>query len=103
MAEFTRVADVQSIPCGSAAIFDVGARIIAVFNVGGEFYAIDNACSHRGGPVGEGSLHGTTVSCPWHGTQFDVTNGQVLGPPAMADITSHTTKVEEDGVWVEMP
>jgi nitrite reductase/ring-hydroxylating ferredoxin subunit len=103
MAEFTRVTDVQSIPSGSGAIFDVGARRIAVFHVGGAFYAIDNTCSHRGGPVGEGSLHGTTVGCPWHGSQFDVTNGQVLGPPATADITTYATKVEGDGVWVETP
>jgi nitrite reductase (NADH) small subunit/3-phenylpropionate/trans-cinnamate dioxygenase ferredoxin subunit len=103
MAELRRVADVKSIPSGSAAIFDVGAKQIAVFNVGGGFYAIDNICPHRGGPVGEGSLHGTTVSCPWHGAQFEVTNGQVVGPPATADITSYATKVEEDGVWVEIP
>ena len=103
MARFRRVADVKSIPSGSAAIFEVGAKKIAVFNVEGSFYAVDNTCPHRGGPVGEGSLRGTTVSCPWHGAQFDVTSGQVLGSPATADITSYATKVEGDSVWVEIP
>jgi nitrite reductase/ring-hydroxylating ferredoxin subunit len=102
MAKFRRVADVKSIPSGRAAVFDVGAKKIAVFNFEGSFYALDNTCPHRGGPVGEGSLRGTRVSCPWHGAQFDVTNGQVLGPPATADITSYATKVEGDSVWVEI-
>lgn len=100
MAKFKRIADVTSIPSGKAAVFDVGGKKVAVFNVEGVFYAVDNACSHRGGPLHEGSLHSTKITCPWHGAQFDVTNGEVLAPPASAGITSYATKVEEDGVWL---
>jgi nitrite reductase/ring-hydroxylating ferredoxin subunit len=103
MTKFKRVANVTSISSGKAAVFDVDGKKIAVYNVAGVFYAVDNACSHRGGPLGEGSLHGTTITCPWHGAQFDVTSGQVLGLPASADITSYATKVEEGGVWVAIP
>ena len=103
MAKFKRVANVTSIPSGKVAVVDVGGKTIAVYNVAGVFYAVDNVCSHRGGPLGEGSLRSTTITCPWHGAQFDVTSGQVLGLPASADITSYATKVEEDGVWVAIP
>ena len=103
MTKFKRVANVTSIPPGNAAVFDVGGKKIAVYNVAGVFYAADNACSHRGGPLGEGSLYGTTITCPWHGAQFDVTSGQVLEPPASAGITSYAIKLEDDGVWVAIP
>jgi nitrite reductase (NADH) small subunit len=100
VTEFRRVADVNNIPSGQGTVVEVGSKQIALFNIQGVFHAIDNACSHRGGPLGEGNLRGTTVTCPWHGTQFNVTNGQVLGPPAASDVASYPTKVEEDGVWV---
>jgi nitrite reductase/ring-hydroxylating ferredoxin subunit len=103
MAKFKRVASVTSIPSGSGGIFAVGGKKIAVYNVEGVFYAVDNACSHRGGPLGEGSLRSTTITCPWHGAQFDVTSGQVIGPPASAGITTYATKVDEDSVWVAIP
>jgi nitrite reductase (NADH) small subunit len=98
--EFRRVARVQDIPSGKAAVVKVGGKQIALFNIQGVFHAIDNTCTHRGGPLGEGNLRGTTITCPWHGSQFNVTNGQVLGPPAVSDVVSYPTKVEEDSVWV---
>src|SRR5262249_34203705 len=54
----------------------------ALFNVEGTFYAIDNTCTHRGGPLGEGELSGDTVTCPWHGAHFNVKTGAVTVPPA---------------------
>jgi nitrite reductase (NADH) small subunit len=100
MAAFRRVANVNDIPSGHGAVVEVGGKQIALFNIQGIFHAIDNTCTHRGGPLGEGNLRGTTITCPWHGSQFNVTNGQVLGPPAVFDVASYPTKVEEDGVWV---
>lgn len=102
MIGFRRVASVDEISPGKGIVVEVDGKQIAVFNVKGLFYAIDNTCSHRGGPLGEGSLHGTTVNCPWHGSQFDVTNGQVLGPPAPAGVTSYSTEVDEGSVWVAL-
>src|SRR5207245_179427 len=59
---------------------------IALFNVEGSFYAIDNTCTHRGGPLGEGELKGDTVACPWHGAHFNVKTGAVTVPPARAGV-----------------
>ena len=102
MAEFRRVASVNEIPPGKGIVAEVDSKKIAVFNVKGVFYAIDNICAHRGGPLGEGLLRSTTVNCPWHGSGFDVTSGQVLGPPASTGVTSYSTKVEEGGIWVAL-
>lgn len=68
----------NEIPPGTSkqVVHDRGA--IAVFNVNGHFYAMDGICLHRGGPVGEGDLEGTTVTCPWHGNQYDVTTGELI-------------------------
>lgn len=71
----TRVASTAEIPSGSGKVVEVGGKTLAVFNCDGTFYAIDNTCLHRGGPLGEGSLSGTTVTCPWHGWEYDVRSG----------------------------
>jgi len=54
----------------------VDGRILAVYNVDGQFHALDGICPHAGGPLGKGTLQGRTVTCPWHGWQFDVETGQ---------------------------
>jgi len=74
MAEFI-VAKIDEIPNGTGKVVFAGDKPIALFNINGTFYAIDNTCAHRGGPLGEGDLGGTIVTCPWHGWQFDVTTG----------------------------
>ncbi len=102
MAEFIRVANVSDVPPGRGTVVEVDGNEIAVFNVNGEVYAIFNTCTHRGGPLGEGTLLGKVVTCPWHGAQFDVTTGAVVSPPAPADEPSYPTKVEDGGVWVQV-
>ena len=81
MPEFVRVAAVDDVPPGSGKVVDVRGRPLALFNVDGHFYAMDNTCLHRGGPVGEGDLEGTVVTCPWHGFQYDVTTGRNVFDP----------------------
>jgi nitrite reductase/ring-hydroxylating ferredoxin subunit len=80
-ASFIRVAGVQDVPPGTGTVVTVAGRLLALFNVGGTFYALDNTCLHRGGPVGEGDLEGTIVTCPWHGFQYDVTTGRNVFDP----------------------
>jgi nitrite reductase/ring-hydroxylating ferredoxin subunit len=75
MAGFTTVGKTSDIPPGTGKVIEAGGKTIAVFNCDGKFYAIDNTCKHRGGPLGEGSLAGTTVTCPWHGWGYNVTSG----------------------------
>lgn len=75
---------------------------VAVFNVNGEFCAINNICPHRGGPLGEGDLEGTLATCPWHGWQFDVKTGQSPVNPA-ASVKTFPCRVEGADVVVEVP
>ena len=77
MRKLVRVAAVAEIPPGRAKACIVGGREIAVFNVEGAFYAIDNTCPHQGGPLAEGWLEGAIVTCPWHGWCFDVRTGRM--------------------------
>lgn len=76
MDEFQIVAQIDEIPPGVGKVVLVHEKPIALFNVGGTFYAIHNVCPHEGGPLGEGRLKGCVVSCPWHDLAFDVRNGQ---------------------------
>src|SRR5262245_36787752 len=78
-----KIASVSDVPEGEGRAFEVGSRSVAVFNVDGRFYAIDNECPHRGGPLGEGDLIGTVVSCPWHAWRWDVTTGANVNNPAV--------------------
>jgi nitrite reductase (NADH) small subunit len=75
MSEFVPVAKVADLKPGEGKTVIVGDREVALFNVSGKFHAIDNTCPHRGGPLGEGTLDGNVVTCPWHGWRFDVCTG----------------------------
>lgn len=101
MANFVRVAATSEIPAGQGKTFEVGGRKIAVFNIGGAFHAIDDTCKHRGGPLGEGEVDGTTVTCPWHGWSYDVTTGECVDDAECA-VDRFPVKVESDDVLVEI-
>ena len=75
MANFVKVAQTSEIPAGQGKCVEVEGRRLAIFNVDGSYYAIDDVCQHEGGPLGEGELNGKIVTCPWHGWEYDVTNG----------------------------
>ena len=79
MNDFTRVAFTYEIPPGTGRTVEVDGIWIAIFNVKGEFYAIDNTCPHAGGPLGEGNLCEGVVECPWHGWKFSVISGERVG------------------------
>ena len=80
----------------------VEAIVLVWFNVDGTYSAIDNTCTHVGGPLGEGDLVDDIVSCPWHGAAFNVTTGACTGGPAASDVKSFPVKVEGDDVLVEL-
>jgi nitrite reductase (NADH) small subunit len=75
-AEFRNVARVEDVPPGTIRGVEVDGQAIAIANVGGEFFATQHACLHLEGPLGEGRLEGKTLSCPWHGWQYDVRTGK---------------------------
>ena len=101
MSESIRVASVTDVPPGTGKEITAGGRVIALYNVDGSFFALDGVCPHAGGPLGEGSLSGNVVTCPWHGWQFDVTSGQHC-LNANLQHTSFSVKVQGDDVFVEL-
>ena len=102
MPEFKKVARTEDIPAGQASMVEVDGKEIALFNVGGSFHAIDNTCTHVGGPLCEGEIEGNEVTCPWHGAMFDVTSGQVLGPPAASSVNRYNVRVDGSDIEVEV-
>ena len=102
MGEFVRVADAAEIGDNDLAGFEVGGERIAVANVGGVFHAFDSTCTHRQCSLATGELEGTVVTCPCHGSQFDVTTGEVLRGPALEPVRSYAARVEDDALQVEL-
>src|SRR5207302_8394110 len=98
-ARSLRVASASDVPAGTGAVVNAGGRLLALFNVDGTFYALDNTCLHRGGPVGEGDLDGTIVTCPWHGWEYDVRTGANTINPA-ARLKTYEVRVEGDDILV---
>ena len=94
-----RVAAVADVPPGTGRVVVAKGRVLALFNVHGTFYALDNTCLHRGGPVGEGDLEETIVTCPWHGFQYDVTSGRNLFDPEVG-LETFAVRVEGDDIFV---
>jgi nitrite reductase/ring-hydroxylating ferredoxin subunit len=99
---FTKIATVAEVPAGSAKQVAVNGRTLAVFNVGGTYYVLDDTCPHRGGPLSEGEVHGTEVTCPWHGAHFELVTGKHLSPPAPQDVRAYKVQVVGDEIQVEI-
>ncbi|HBA38792.1 MAG: hypothetical protein A2W10_04660 [Deltaproteobacteria bacterium RBG_16_55_12] len=100
MAEFVKAAKTDEIAPGQSKMLEVNGKKIAIFNVAGSFYAIDDTCSHRGGSLSQGMIEGEKVTCPWHGAVFDIRSGEVLGPPAPKGVARYNVRV--DGVQIEV-
>lgn len=103
MGEFVKVAVTGEVPPGQAKTVEINGQEIALFNIDGTFHAIENACTHVGGPLAEGTIDGCEVTCPWHGAVFDVTSGQVIGPPAAQPVSRYSVRVTGDAVEIEVP
>ena len=102
MANFVKVAETGEIPPGERKVIQVEGIFIAVFNVGGAFYAIEDICTHDDGPLAEGELAGFEIECPRHGARFDIRTGQVLSFPAVTDVPWFEVKVEGNDVLVDL-
>ena len=100
MAAFVEVASVQELPPGTGRTFHVGDKEIAIFNVDGEVYAIDDACAHAGASLGAGKLQGKVLTCRAHGFRYDVTTGQVT--TGGFGVASYPAKVSDGRIFVEV-
>ena len=97
-----RAAKTSEIAPGQIQEFQLDGHTVAIANIGGAFYAIDNTCLHRGGPLGQGVLDGQKVTCPWHGWQFDVPSGKAILNPAVG-VSCFRVEVRGDDLFVEFP
>src|SRR3989442_10470747 len=93
MAEYVKVAQASELEPNHAKLVEVQGKKIALFNVDGKFHAIDNTCTHRGGPLSEGELERDEVTCPSHGAKLKVSTGEVLSPPAPHGVGSYKVLV----------
>jgi nitrite reductase/ring-hydroxylating ferredoxin subunit len=98
-----KVARVDEVPVGTGKVVRAGKTELALFNLGGTFYALDNRCTHMGGPLGEGKVENNHVTCPWHGSIFDITTGAVVRSPARRPAATFPVRVEGNDVVVELP
>jgi 3-phenylpropionate/trans-cinnamate dioxygenase ferredoxin component len=99
---FVKAANVADVPVGRAVTVEVDEEDIALCNVDGELYAVANVCTHDGGPLGEGHLHGDQIECPRHGARFDVKSGTAKSLPAIMPIDTYEVKVEGDEILVDV-
>lgn len=95
-----RVGSSKEIISGQMRVFDVEGTKVTVASANGNLYAVDNTCTHMGCSLANGKLNGTTVTCPCHGSQFDVTSGAVIRGPASRPVRSRPVKVEGDDLLV---
>ena len=102
MGDFVRVATVGELPDPGATVVEVDGDVIALFHVEGAYHALDDVCTHDGGPLASGELTGHKVACPRHGAKFDIRTGAALSMPAVRATRAHDVKVEDGGVWVRL-
>jgi 3-phenylpropionate/trans-cinnamate dioxygenase ferredoxin subunit len=100
MATFMKVATIDELPSGVAKLVEVNQKRIALFNVGGRCYAIDDTCPHRGAPLSEGDVEGETVVCPWHGAIFELATGEVKRYPASVGVTTYEVRLEDGAISI---
>lgn len=102
MSEFVRVCEAGEVPDPGKTLVEVDGDMVALFHVDGAWHALDDVCTHDGGPLGDGELRNHTISCPRHGAKFDIRTGAALTMPAVRPTRAHDVKVEDGGVWVRL-
>lgn len=102
MSDYLFAALVSEVPDPGRLLVEVDETAVALFHVDGQFYAIDDVCTHDGGPLAEGELTGCAIACPRHGAKFDIRTGAALTMPATKPTRSHEVKVEGDKVYVRL-
>ena len=100
---FVTVAKVGEIPEGGIKVVRLDDQSVAIFHVGDGYYALEDVCTHDGGPLAEGVLEDHVIECPRHGARFDVATGAVLSPPAMAPVPRYDVRVSGDEIQVAWP
>jgi NAD(P)H-dependent nitrite reductase small subunit len=100
MSTFVSVATIHELAPGHGKLIEIDNKRIALFYVGDHYYAIDDVCPHRGGPLSEGDIAGEAVVCPWHGATFDLGTGAVTRFPASVGVTTYPVRVQGEQIEV---
>ena len=103
MADWTDVAPAAELPPGEWRAVEVEDTPIAVFNIDGEYHAVENLCTHDYAELTDGELQGAVITCPLHGAEFCLRTGEALSPPAYEPITTFPVRVHEGTVQVRDP
>ncbi len=103
LGEMTTVAKANDLAPGKAICVEVAGQKVALFNIDGSYYAIGDSCTHVGGPLSEGEVNGTIVTCPLHCAEFDVTSGSVVGPPADENVPCYKVHRDGEDIKIETP
>lgn len=98
MAEFVAVARVGDVPPGTLRVVEMAGHLVCLANVDGRFYAVEDDCTHIGGPLDQGDLEGEVLTCPWHFAQFDIRTGRVLRGPARENLPAYEVRVEGEAI-----
>ena len=102
MAEFVTVARLEDIPSGTIKTYYVGDQHLAVANVDGHIYAIEDVCTHDGGPLGDGEVEDCEVECPRHGARFDLRTGAAKAFPAVVGVRTYEVRVEGSEIKIAL-
>jgi 3-phenylpropionate/trans-cinnamate dioxygenase ferredoxin component len=100
VSKFVTVAHADEIQAGEKKIVEVDGSLIVLANLAGQFYALEDICTHDGGPLGEGEMQGSHIICPRHGAHFDIRTGAALTLPAFEPVPTYPVRVEEGDVLV---
>ncbi len=102
--QFTPVTHIKDLPPGSCQSFEIQDYGIALFNLEGEIHALDNTCPHAGGPLGEGTIEGDLVACPWHDWKFNIRTGICQKNPSPSwTVSRYEVRVEHDIIQIALP
>jgi len=101
--DFIEVADLAEIPDGERLILEIDELPVVIFNIAGQFYAVDDCCTHDDGPLGDGTREGFQIVCPRHGARFDLQTGKVLSYPAAKDINIYPVRVASGKIELGLP
>jgi 3-phenylpropionate/trans-cinnamate dioxygenase ferredoxin subunit len=101
--DYFAVAEVNDLANGERLFIEIGDEYIVIFNIGGDFYAIADLCSHDGGPLGDGEVEDHAIICPRHGARFDLHSGEALTFPAVEDISAYPIRVQDGMIEIGIP
>ena len=98
--EFQKVASASELADGAKKVYLVSGKRILICHTEGQFYAIDDRCTHDNGPLGEGEMYDTQVECPRHGARFDLKTGKALCLPAVGSVSTYDVEIRDGEIWI---